>query len=331
MAVADWNNLTTISREKILPGIADQISKSHPLLTKFFNNAQRLDGGTTIDVNVKYRISTQGGSYRGLEVLDSGQEDTRTRASFQWKQYHKPIVLSNIDIAKNGGNEQIKGLLATEMEEAKTDYQDMFANDLFSAYQDGSAGLTGNNGKKLDSLIGAVDDGTNVSLYGGITRTGNDWWKSTLKTTAAALSLPGMASVIDAISDGSEQPDVIATTVAGLTAYEGLLTANMQYVTNVNARNMTAEGGFTAYQFRGIPIMSDRYVPAGSMFFLNTKYLKFYTLKHPDYATTKEGFAMTDLRRPDTQDGKVGYILWYGNLVNTSPRRQGRWVNISNA
>lgn len=331
MAVADWNNLTTITREKILPGIVDAITKTHPLLQRFWDKAVRLDGGNTIDVNVKYRISTTGGSYAGLESLDTGAEDTRTRASWQWKQYHKPIVLSNIDIAKNGGTDKIAALLATELEDVKSDYQDMFANDLFASYQNGTTGLTGNNGKKMDSLIGAVDDGTNVALYGNITRTGNPWWQSTLKTTAANLSLAGMASVVSAISDGQEMPDLIVTTVAGLDAYEGLLTASMQYQTNVASPANTGNAGFQGYTFRGIKIVSDRYCPAGSMFFLNTKYIKFYTLKHPLYATTKEGFAMSDLRRPDTQDGQLGYIFWYGNLVNTAPRRQGRWTGILNA
>jgi len=53
------------------------------------------------------------------------------------------------------------------------------------------------------------------------------------------------------------------------------------------------------------------------------------TLKHPKYPTDKMGFSVTTLREPTDQDGQVGYILWYGDLIATQPRRQGVIRNIT--
>ena len=119
MSVTDWDNITSITREKVVPKIVDQIGEDNPLFGRFINKTKVWDGGTSIEQPVKYRHNSQGGSYQGLEVLDSGQEITRTRAKIEVKQKYQPIVVSNIDVAKNGGQARIASLLETEMSEAK--------------------------------------------------------------------------------------------------------------------------------------------------------------------------------------------------------------------
>jgi hypothetical protein len=331
MAVADWNNLTAISREKVLPGIVDQIKKSNKLLTKFFANVKMETGGTFIDVIVRYKHSTQGGSYAGLEPLSAAAETNKTRARFSWKQYEQPIVFSNIDIAKNGGEGKIEDLLKTEMEEARVDLTDKFANAIFAGY---TSGITGNGGKDIDSIVGATDDGSNVATYGGIDRSANVWWKGVYTQSSSVgghryLSISDMRTMFSAVTDGEDRPDMIVTTDNGYDAYEALMTQTLQFITN-NAAG-TGDASFGKLAFRSVEVMADKYCPAGQMYFLNSKYLGFRVLKHPDFATTKEGFAMSDLQRPTNQDGKVGYIFWYGNLICSQPRRQGHLYNIENA
>ena len=68
MAVADWDQITSITREKILPGLVDQIVADHPLLTRLLGKGQRLDGGKRIEQVVRYANSTQGGWYSGLII-----------------------------------------------------------------------------------------------------------------------------------------------------------------------------------------------------------------------------------------------------------------------
>jgi hypothetical protein len=276
-----------------------------------------------IDVIVRYAQSSQGGSYTGLETLGAAQETNKTRARFSWKQYDFPIVFSNLDIAKNGGEGKIEDLLKIEMEEAKEDMKHRFASHIFQGYTNG---LTGNGGKDIDSLVGACDDGSNVATYGGIDRTTYNWWDGQYDNESGVLSIAQMRTTYSSLK---EKPDMIVTTPDGFDAYEALLTANLQYITNMVGK--TGDPTFSELKFRGTPIEQDEYCTAQNMYMLNTKYLGFRVLKHPDFATSKEGLAMTDLQRPVNQDGKVGYILWYGNLICTQPRKQGRIYGITNA
>lgn len=57
----------------------------------------------------------------------------------------------------------------------------------------------------------------------------------------------------------------------------------------------------------------DSHVPAGSLFGLNTGYLKL--IMHRD-----RDFHFTGFKIPLNQDAIVGQILWAGNLVVPSPR-----------
>ena len=326
MAQADFNNLTAISREKVLPGIINQIRNEHPVLDKLFANSKTENGGTAIDVIVRYAQSTQGGSYAGLETLDAAQETTKTRARFQWKQYEMPIVFSNIDIAKNKG-EGLEDMLKVEMAEVKDDLQHKFAQAIFASYTNG---ITGNSGKDIDSLVGAADEGDNVGTYGGLVRSTSTWWKGNYDTMSGSLTIAKMRTMWSLASDGNETPDMIVTTTDGKDAYEALLTNTLQYITNTGNAS-SGDASFQKLAFRGVKIEADKYCTAQNMYFLNSKYLGFRNLKHPNFPTTKEGFAMTDLQAPVNQDGKVGYILWYGNLICSQPRRQARLYGITNA
>jgi len=68
MSVANWDNVTAITRSKILPGMIDQIVKDMPLFKRLWGKAKRKDGGTRIEQVVRYANSTQGGWYSGLTV-----------------------------------------------------------------------------------------------------------------------------------------------------------------------------------------------------------------------------------------------------------------------
>jgi len=312
MAATDWNNVTAITREKILPGIEDQIVKNNVLFNRLFKKAQRLDGGQRIEQVVRYANSTQGGWYSGLDTLDTTQEQTRTRAYFEWRQAHQPLVVSNIDQAKNGGSEAVFKLLTEDAADATKALQDKF----------GSALYTAQSGDSMDSLVDAVDDSTNVDIYGGITRSTYTWWKGMYNGTGGALTLTMLATEYDLCFSGSDVPTVIATTKTLWSGYEALLQPQVRFQI-ATAGYPKIDGGFNAMFFRGTPIVADEYCTSGYVYFLNEKYLKVVTLKHPDYPTDGMGFTTTKMREPTDQDGKVGYILWYGNLICVQPRKQG--------
>lgn len=318
MAFADWDNLTSITRELVLPKIVDQIGKDHPTLKRFWDAAVLKPGGKTLDIVVKYRHNSQGGSYAGLEPLTANQENTRTRATFPWRQMFQPIVLSNIEIAKNGSGEtQIADLMEVEMEEAKQSLTDKFATMLFG---DG----TGNGGKDFLGLKAAIDDSTVVDTYGGIVRSTYTWFKANYTASVGSITLGKIATMFDSCNSGADRISVVVTTEVLRSAYEALLQAQVRFTGSGGAVN--ADGGLGELSFRGVPIIADEYVTAGEMFFINEKYVKMYYLKHPQHPTDSNGLAMSPLRSPISQDGQVGYLLSYLQMANSNPRRSGRFV-----
>lgn len=314
MAVSDWNNLTAITREKVLPRIVDQIGEDCPLLDRLWKSSKQWNGGVTLDIPVKYRHNSQGGSYSGLDVLDTGQEKTRTRATFNVKQMYQPIVLSNIDLAKNKG-EQVADLMESEMNEAKESLKDKFGTKL---QLDG----TGNSSKDFAGLTAAIDDSTNVDTYGGITRSSYTWFKSNYTANVGSIMLSDFATMYSNCKSGNESPSVIVTTESLWDAYEALLQPQVRLMQDQGGQ-FKGEGGMKALSFRGTPIIADEYVESGKIWFINEKHLNFYHMQHPKFPTDKKGFTVTPMREPTNQDGQVGYILWYGQLVNDEPRKSG--------
>jgi len=317
MAFADWDNLTSITREKVMKKVVDQIGLDQPLLGRFFKGAVLWAGGTYFDVPVKYRHNSQGGSYAGLERLTTNQENTRTRARFSVKQFQQPIVISNIDLAKNGGGgeEQVASLMATEMDEARESLKDKFCTQMFS---DG----TGNGGKDLTGLKAAIDDGTVVDNYGGIVRTSYTWWKSNLTTSFGSVTLGKMATIFDTAKSGADAPSIIVTTEVVRSALEALLQTQVRFTSN--GGSVSADGGLDKISFRGVEIIADEYCPSGEIYLINEKYVKLYFMNHPKHPTDGQGLTVTPMREPVDQDGQVGFILFYGNFINSQPRRSAR-------
>ncbi len=321
MAVTDWGQVTSITREKVIPKIVDQIGKDQPLFGRFINKTKIWDGGTSLEQPVKYRHNSQGGSYKGLEVLDSGQETTRTRATMQVKQKYQPIVVSNIDIATNGGEARIASLLETEMSEAKESLKDKFCTSLFG---DGTA----DGGKDITGLKAMIDDGTNVDVYAGITRTSYTWWKGNYTAVGGALTLAGIATMYDSCTHGQKTPTIIVTTRDINSDYEALLQAQVRFTGDTSGYHK-ADGGLRGLAFRGTLILVDEYCPSGEMYFINENFIDLYHMKHPKHPTDSRGFTVTPMREPVNQDGQVGFIFFYGQFLNIQPRLSGRLVTIS--
>jgi hypothetical protein len=327
----DWDRVTAITRELVLPKIADQIGKTSKGFGRFLSMAKKKNGGKDIQKVVKYRHNAQGGYYAGLSMLKTSQEQTKTRATFVWTQAYQAIVLSNIELAKNGitaaaaeGNDvKVADLMATEMEDAQEALKDRLST---AFYGDGTVNAEGYD--TMDGLQAAIDDGTNVATYGSIDRTVYTWWKANYTDVSGALTTAAMATIYDSCENGGKSPDLILTTKAIWSDYEALMQAQIRFINeDGSANNMDIGGGTLA--FRTTPVVKDEYCPAGKMFFVNTSTFELCFMDHPNHPTDENGFAMRPLREPDSQDGQVGFIFFYHQLVCIEPRANGQLDNIS--
>ncbi len=325
MGVVDWGRLTSITQSLVLPAVVHQLKTEKPLLGYLLSKAKkRTSGGVRIEQPVTYARNANGGWYNGNERLNTNQESTRTRAFFDWKSINQPIVINNMEQFKNGAKsgdkEQIVELLKQEMEEAK----ESISNNLVSAaFGDGSsASISGVLNSSMNGLRNLIDDGSEVTSLGDIPYASYAWWQAQVEAGVGSLTLAHMAVQYSAASSGMtgvEAVDKIFTTETLLNAYEALHQANIRW--NNPGSGTTINPSGMKLMYRGAELEADEGCPSGYMFGMNSRYFDFLVGDHPDFPTDKNGFAVSPMREPVDQDGKVGFILMYCQLINKRPSR----------
>lgn len=338
------NYVQSVTQDKIVPSVVEGALNGNVITMRLLGNGKRWSG-EALKRPLKYQKNTSGGSYSGFDTLSTAQVNTRVLMEFDPRQYYQSVVLSNLDLAVNATQARVLDLLKVEMETAKLDMQDSVGT-LF--YGDG----TGNSNKDFLGLAAAVDDGSVVATYGGLTRSSYDPLDADVTTGVGALTLAQMASAYDAAKIGSDKPTLIATTESVWTFYEGLIQPHVRANYDAmgyrqvgkkgmyeNKAALKGEIGFDALMYRGVPVVADEKCTSGYMYFLNENYLHWYGLKHPQHGEVKMnikniqtgvvekmypayGCAWSGLKEPVNQDAEIGQLFLYGNLVCWSPRHQ---------
>ena len=303
---ANFDALLSTTLANYRDKLTDNVFTARPL-TYWLSDKGRIrteTGGTKIVEQLIYGQNSTVASYSGYETLSLTPQEGISAAEYDWKQYGASIAISGIEEAKNNGEHAIINLLESKIMQAEESMREGF-NQMF--YGDG----TGNSGKNWNGLGNIVESGNTV---GGIdsSAVGNEFWRSYEENTAGALTLLQMATAYNSVSVGNDHPDVILTTQTLFEKYESLLQPQLRYTDT-----KTADAGFQNLLFKSAPIMYDVHAPAGTMFFLNSKYLKL--VGHSD-----KWFAQTDFVRPENQDARFALIMCYGNLVCSNRKKQGK-------
>lgn len=346
--------VTTTTRNYIVPKVYDTISKGSPTLMKVLQNAKPWKTGTAYDFPIKYQDSTNGGNVGLADKLDTDRQNVRTTASFNPKMATKPIVVADIEMTLNQGDERVLDLLETEFDSQAQSLMELMAQNLFTGTGTGNA---------WDSIANAADDGTNYSTYGSLSRTTYSSLAGYYLASTGALTLAKMATAYDAVEIGTDKPDMIVTTKTLWSAYEALLTPTVRagYVQNgyprMNAFGMVSgkdglagEQGFETLFFRGTPVVKDEHCPSGKMFFINTNHfgmkginLQGKNIRNVNFKKNSDGvpagvpgrvpstlgFNFRDMMSPVDQLAEVGHLVYAGNFISTNPRLQGQMTGVT--
>ncbi len=346
--------VTTTTRTYIVPKVYDQISKGSPTLMKLLQNAKNWKTGYKYEFPIKYQDSGTAINTGIADKLPTDRVNVRTTASFEPKMATAPVVVADIETTLNMGDERIVDLLETEYNSQAQSLIQLMGQNLF---------LGTGVGLNWDSLFGAADDGTNVTIYGGLSRTTYPSWKGYYLGAAGALTLAKMATAYDAVTVGTQVPDLIVTTKALWSTYESLLTPTVRagYTQNgyprMNAfgmvpstQGLAGQQGFECLWFRGSPVVKDEQVPSGKMFFITTDYFGFkginiiddqmeqLNFKNPNDGTpdgvpgripSTRGFNYRVPLSPVDQLAKISYVLYAGNYIAEEPRLQGQLAGLS--
>ena len=201
------------------------------------------------------------------------------------------------------------------------------------------------NTQAWDSLAQAFDDGTNVPVYGGITRSpgaassppgssvpGNFVGGQLITNVGNVPSTRvGMAQLLTRIQSGAggEAPDFAVMNPANWAALLGDF-MNLELFTT-RPRSVYGEDDVVNAGFRGIsvlntPIFPDPFCPLGSMFVLNSRYTGLYMSEYAPM--TFSGF---ESQIPVGQISEIGVLISASDLVCAKPSSGAQVTGITGA
>jgi len=334
------NRLTSVTQDKILPKLVEGVLNASPLVRNVLSRA-KVWSGESLKVPFKYTTSASGTSFSGFDTLGTSASDTRVKLSFDAKAYAKNIALPLTEITANEGESKVLDLLSTE---ARSNSMDM-ANEIATMfYGDG----TGNSSKDTLGLEAIVDDGTNTSTYGGLTRSSYTAVNSTVTGSSGTLSLAKMSTLWYNASEGTgstEQPTSIYTTTTIISLYESLLAPQERFMKSTNGNNaMVGSEGFLTFEYKGAPIYADRKCTSGVLYMINDNYLDFYgkpmAMSQPvRFRSEIQGVSYSDLEglgfswggwiKASNAAAINSYVYLFGELVSGNPRRHAKLTGIT--
>lgn len=337
--------ITTTTNQVFMPRLVDTVLRSNVLATKLLLNAERFRG-ELMKFPIKYQKNDTGTSFSGYDSLSTSAVNNRVNLQFYPKAYQitSSLPLDEVTANMTAGEAQVLDLVDLTL---KSDSQDA-ADDVGTLfYGDG----TGNGGKDFDGLGNIVDDGTTSSTYGGLLRATYPTINATVTASGGTLTLAKMATLYNAISDGSVEPTLGICSPTVWSLYEQLLQAQehiMKSPTNAPA-NYVGYTGFTGLNYKGFPILKDRKATSGVLFFLNMNFLNWFgapfAMCNPirvsdskakivgnDYANNEPadmGFSWSNWIKPSNQAAIVAHTYLYGQFLSDDPRRNGKLTGIS--
>ncbi len=338
-----FNNVVdTITMEEIVPRVVDTVLRGNVFATKMLSKTKRFDAATQ-DFPIKFQTGTAITSFMGFDTLPTAFTDTRVLLKYNPRFVTANVAIAGTDYAANNTKRKVLDLVEVEMKSRGQDLADGLGTMLWA---DG----TGNGGKDVLGLKAIVDDGTNVSTIGSLSRSTYPTLQSTV-TASSTLSLSAMRTLFNAIADATVVPTRAYTDYPSWALYETLLQPQEKIFKEVNiVPNYKGYEGFGALMFAGLEIIPDRKATSGVMMFLNENFLDFYGLdadmeafegaKKVEVASklftgnsynevNNLGFYWTGFIKSNSQFAVNSFIILAGNLVTDNPRRHGKLTGIT--
>jgi hypothetical protein len=189
------------------------------------------------------------------------------------------------------------------------------------------------NPQVWDSLTQAYDDGTNVPSYGGITRSGNQFWAGQLikNSGAQATTRVGMAQLLTRIQNGAggEAPDYAVMNPANWAVLMAdFMNLEMFQTTprSIYAKDDVVNAGFRAIRVLDTPIFPDPFCPLGTCIAVNSRYTGLYMSEFAPM--TFSGF---ESQIPVGQISDIGVLISVSDLVCAKPSSGAQITGIQSA
>ncbi len=158
-------------------------------------------------------------------------------------------------------------------------------------------------------------------LY-GVSRTGKKFLQAITKTNVGALDVEKMQEAIDTIDEYTgSATDIILCSYDARRAY-----LDACATTRTNVDYMDIDGGFRALSFNGIPVVADRFIDDGTMFFLNSRDFKLHQLCDWRWL---EGDGGKIIRQNAGSATYTATLVKYADMICDRPMAQLKYTGIT--
>lgn len=351
MALSD--RVTTITEEGYVPSVIDGVLNSNVFTARLFQRVQKTWTGRQMQIPLQYAKPSSGGSFSGVGDFDTSLQNTRVRQTFSHAQFYQNVSISGGEASLNKTDGEVLDLVKVTMDETQNAMLDSIGTQVYGV----------GTGDDFLGLGAIVDDGTNTTTYGTLTRTTYPQLNSTL-TASSTLSFTNMATAMRAASaagSGRQRPSIIVTTETAWDLLESLYTPTInstyESLSRVQITSQSKPGvafkdqdslkgqyGFEALYWRGVPIVSDEKCDSGSMYFLNEEYLNWFNLVGQDLTNYKSPSIVDSVysefsqpypiqwsgfQKPYNQYAQLGQFIMLGNVLSGSTRRHAKLTGIT--
>ena len=319
-----WDAAWTLTMRAKRKELTDNFFDAYPTLDMFRSGKALVtdNGGKEIQADLMYS-GNSAQYFSGYDVLNTDAVDGVTAAFYPFRYAAVPITINYTEEMENRKSDAAMKLLAVKTEQSMLTLRDQINASLYSA-QTGKAPLG------FQDII-ADAPATTPTTLGGITISGNSWWKNKAENATADTSFKTivntniyegmirMSTLWNEVSEGNEQPTNIFTSNAIYADYEEIFEGTGYQ--RLTAKDKPGVDGRLP-SFRGVPVQYDRDCASDRIYFLNTKYLKMHM-------QSGMNFAKSPFKEPANQMAKVAFILIGLQITTNNRRRLGVVYNVN--
>jgi hypothetical protein len=314
------SQVQAITHDLVLKVLADNVYQSAAGLRRLYSKRVKLTGGNDIGspVITGGLDNTTGGWYSGAATLNDAEKDDITRAKVNWKQVYETVLISNLDILKNGGTAQILPLVASKLQIAEKRFKARLSGGIF---HDGTDSLVFNG---LAQIIG-------TGTYAGLAAAdfqeedGTNAWQAAIRGnsgTDRALSGSLIQGAMGAATEDEDKPSVAFMRQNVFDQLWGILEPHQ--------RLMVEDSSFTGFGhdqkkvllYNGIPFLVDSHMKAKSIYFVNEDYVKLYV-------HAQEDMKAQSFKQLEDINAIKERMLLTGNVFCNNRRFQGELADIA--
>lgn len=322
------NELYTTTWQIRVNGLHDQIMDASPfyrIMTQG-DRVQKIEGGRLIEVPLQFFKNNSVEAISRGDSVGLHDDQKYTVAQYEWKNITAHIQRFYADFQKNRGKAAVINRVKADIDNARDAMIDKFETDLFGA------GTANSNKTFLGLDIIVAENGIGATSapgpVGGIDATTQTWWKNQFKDMSALDTSVHLTKEMNTMFNDcgtkgegiSRFPDLL---ICDQTVYQFYEEEALEISKISKGKGGLGDLGFGDLFFKGRPITWSPSCKSGSIYFLNTKFLKW--IVDPIAILAMGAWLPITLQPNDV----VAHIMHTCALVCSNRFRQGVMFNIT--